>query len=115
MSHLRPCPACDRHVRAHETTCPFCDGPLGVDVSTPILPGTRVSRAARMAFGAAVSASLVAGCGNTKPASSGGGEVTADAGEATPTADAGVPEAAPPVDYGPAKPYGAPPADGLLV
>jgi hypothetical protein len=56
-SHLIACPACARHVRAHEPVCPFCAGALPVERPEPLAPapGARLSRAAIFAFGAAVS------------------------------------------------------------
>jgi hypothetical protein len=55
MSHLAPCPACNRHVAVVETTCPFCAATLresfrGQPRPTP--PPRRLSRAAMMAAGA---------------------------------------------------------------
>jgi hypothetical protein len=163
MSHLRPCPGCDRHVRADVTLCPFCDAALAVDAGSPVLPAARLGRAAQMAFGAAaVAASLsVAGCtknpagddsGNivqpygappdrtptpmldAATANANANEVDAsaalavavvDAGHEAGTPDAGKTRPPPtatatttttvsPRDWGNhAKPYGAPPADGL--
>ncbi len=121
MAHLRPCDGCLRHVRANETRCPFCDHTLAIDAQAPAPAPSRLGRAARMAFGAAVAtASFAAACGGgNKPAETGGptGGETADAApattsEATATATASSPPPPPPNE---AKPYGAPPADGLLV
>lgn len=120
MAHLRPCPDCERHVRADETRCPFCDASLAADATTPAVPASRLGRAARMAFGAAVATSIVA-CGNSKPpndGSTGSGTMTESSASATATATGTVTPPPPPPDGdngGPAKPYGAPPADGLLV
>ena len=53
-SHLVACPACARHVRASEATCPFCKGALDETTrSTPQRqgPSARLSRAALYAFG----------------------------------------------------------------
>lgn len=62
MSHLVPCPGCERHVRAHEASCPFCSVELDfADLQPPTLPGTRLSRAALFAF----SATLAAGVATT--------------------------------------------------
>ena len=39
MSHLVPCPECNRHVRVTETACPFCALPLDLSASPePQLP-----------------------------------------------------------------------------
>jgi hypothetical protein len=54
---LRPCPSCSRHLRAVETTCPFCGHALPVgfaDVPQPVFPKTRLTRAAIFALGAAL-------------------------------------------------------------
>ncbi|MBK7400007.1 MAG: hypothetical protein IPJ34_28070 [Myxococcales bacterium] len=120
--HLVPCTSCLRHVRATAAQCPFCDVALGVASADPGAPPARLSRAARMAFGAAVATTLVA-CGNNKmPADSTNGtnkpEPSASASVAPtaeptttakplPTTTSTVPTAMPP--------YGAPPVDGLLV
>jgi hypothetical protein len=62
MSHLVPCPGCERHVRAHEEACPFCSVELDLaNLPPPTLPGTRLSRAALFAF----SATLAAGVATT--------------------------------------------------
>jgi len=109
MANLRPCEGCLRHVRSDRERCPFCDHALAIDVSSPAAAPSRLGRAARMAFGAAVAtATLAAACGGNKPAETGG------SGTAGPTADAApVAEDANPANF--AKPYGAPPADGWLV
>jgi hypothetical protein len=62
MSHLVPCPACDRHVRLTERACPFCATALDARRTVPTLPlpGVGVGRLALFTF--ALSASL-AGCG----------------------------------------------------
>jgi len=118
--HLVPCTSCLRHVRASATACPFCDAALGVAGADPGTAPIRLSRAARMAFGAAVATTLVA-CGNNRaPADSTGPKpepsVSASAAPTTeptatakplPTTTSTMPTAAPP--------YGAPPGEGLLV
>lgn len=52
---LRPCPACSRHVRASEPSCPFCarqlDGAFR-SVSSPRPPTGHLARAALFALGA---------------------------------------------------------------
>ncbi len=64
MSHLVPCPECNRHVRVTEAVCPFCALPLDLaGTPEPRLPRTRLSRAATLAFGATLaSASALAAC-----------------------------------------------------
>ena len=55
MSHLLPCPACNRHVDAAETVCPFCAAVLheSFRAARPLLsPPRRLGRAALMAAGA---------------------------------------------------------------
>jgi hypothetical protein len=47
------CPSCQRHVRADEARCPFCESPLALTVAEPArLP--RASRAVLLAAGAAL-------------------------------------------------------------
>lgn len=112
MAPLRPCDACLRHVRADVTRCPFCDQALAI-AATHVERTPRLGRAARMAFGAAVAtASIAAACGGgNKPAETSGTN-TAEAG---PPADDAAPATSASIDPNMAKPYGAPPADGLLV
>lgn len=68
-----------------------------------------------MAIGAVVaSASIAAACGGNKPAETGGANSVAEAG--APAEDVSPPPATSgTLDPNMAKPYGAPPADGLLV
>lgn len=58
MSCLAPCPACGRHIAIDETTCPFCAAALPdsfrqANACRRSPPG-RLSRAARLAAGAAL-------------------------------------------------------------
>ena len=58
MSCLAPCPACARHIAIDETTCPFCmaavpDSFRQANACRQSPPG-RLSRAARLAVGAAL-------------------------------------------------------------
>jgi hypothetical protein len=58
MSCLAPCPACGRHIATDETTCPFCaaavpDSFRQANACRRVPPG-RLSRAARLAAGAAL-------------------------------------------------------------
>lgn len=128
MAHLRPCPVCACHVRANETTCPFCDAKLAVDEAVPSAAPERLGRAARMAFSAA--AITVAACDSSPkkeniamPYGAPPDRVMPDTGAPIPepvtaTADASPPKTQP--DAGTAavpstsppnivKPYGAPP------
>ena len=120
--HLRPCSVCSRHVRAEATRCPFCDQALDLAPPLPAVPSPRIGRAARMAFGAlsACAASNLAGCssGTGPVGDAGGGETSAVAdgsSHADAGTDSGVDTGTPqPFDSGNiAKPYGAPPADGM--
>lgn len=57
MSHLLPCPACNRHIDAAETACPFCAAPVTEVFGAPpprAMPPRRLGRAALMAAGAAL-------------------------------------------------------------
>jgi hypothetical protein len=132
-AHLRPCPACARHVRVSETGCPFCGGALADSFRAdprPQAPRARLARAALLALGTG-SVALVA-CSSTAPTPAYGGspvELPVDAGEdagdkadAQPAQDAAA-EAAPRVDGGEVvdggdldapttePPYGSPPRD----
>lgn len=114
MTALHPCPSCARHVRKHETTCPFCACALSLaDLPPRPLPTQRLGRAATWAF-----ATLVAS----------GGACSAQSHEidaAQPDArahemDGGPPDARPgcpahpedPACWGPDTGYGGPPLDG---
>ena len=71
MSHLTPCPECNRHVRIVERVCPFCACTLALAATPePRLPRTRLGRSATFAFGASLlSAAGVTACkDNTLPA-----------------------------------------------
>jgi len=74
MSHLVPCPACSRHVRVTEPTCPFCgDGLALAGTPAPSLPKSRLGRAATFAFGATlVGVTTVVACGGDDTSSGGG-------------------------------------------
>ena len=55
MSHLVPCPACNRHVDVAESACPFCATALPAAFRAqqpPAPPRARLGRAALMAAGA---------------------------------------------------------------
>jgi hypothetical protein len=82
MNPLVPCPTCDRHVRASETACPFCDSALPTDLASRAVPpaNRRLNRAAAFTFAASlavVSASVsTAACGGVVegPDDHGGGQ-----------------------------------------
>jgi hypothetical protein len=72
MSCLAPCPACGRHIATDETTCPFCvaavpDSFRQANACRRVPPG-RLSRAARLAAGAAL-IGVQASCGSAYGAS----------------------------------------------
>jgi hypothetical protein len=118
MAQLHPCPDCARHVRAGEAQCPFCGTAISAAPPAPAVADARLGRAARMAVGAAVTAVAVAsaGCGSSQTPSGGAGPSGTATDTATETAPATTATATEtPTQTVPiAKPYGAPPADGLL-
>ncbi|MEQ8454225.1 MAG: hypothetical protein RLO52_01410 [Sandaracinaceae bacterium] len=68
MNSLLPCPACQRHVRAAESLCPFCGETLPMSLRSRVasraaVPVRRLGRAATFAFGAALAASTASACG----------------------------------------------------
>jgi hypothetical protein len=75
MSELTPCPECQRHVRTTEACCPFCDSTLSLShVARPVLPRSRLGRAATFAFGATLaSATALVGCGGESESKKEGG------------------------------------------
>jgi hypothetical protein len=75
MSELTPCPECQRHVRTTESRCPFCDSALSLSrVALPVLPRSRLGRAATFAFGATLaSATALLGCGGESESKKEGG------------------------------------------
>jgi len=103
MAQLEPCPACTRHIRVDESTCPFC----GAQVTTTFaalkaraLPRTRLGRAALFAFGVSAAAAVMPGCSDDDDDDGGkdtdGGAANQDAGGnpqpvyGAPSLDAGV-------------------------
>lgn len=108
MKPLRPCPACSRHVRVTETSCTFCGEALETVTLPKVAPPARLGRAALLAFGAAAATATIAAC------TSGTGPIVADASVDDGGSDAQVPETGGQDTGSIAKPYGAPPADGLL-
>ncbi len=64
---LAPCPACRRHLRVTDPTCPFCGEPMPASFRRSVLRATatqRLSRSALAALGAAGLAGVaLAGCG----------------------------------------------------
>ena len=96
-SALTPCPACNRHVFADACACPFCATQLRVcEASREASPGAQLSRAVRLAAGAALVG--VAACTSTSvvalygapPFDGGSLEAGADGGAGgAPSTDAG--------------------------
>jgi hypothetical protein len=108
MRELTPCPGCQRHVRKTETSCPFCAQALALaDLPAPVLPRSRLGRAATFAFGATLAgATALVACGGEsegKKESAGG---SASSGSASGGAGAGQS----PGGTGIAPPYGLPAA-----
>jgi hypothetical protein len=77
MSAYNVCPACARHVKSHDATCPWCGARMGSGlVPTPLRrPRLRASRAQWLAYGAACA---VLGCTETGPTRSSPGEAGSD-------------------------------------
>jgi len=121
-SHLAACPACARHVRVSEPSCPFCHEALPSsfrELVAPPPPATRLSRAALYALGVGTLSAATAACGGAVRASgatdSGQGDGTSvgsgeDSGQDDGSSGVGVPIyggfAAP--DANVAVPYGLP-------
>ncbi len=120
-SALIPCSACNRHVRADETRCPFCDAAQPERaLATPAssgLPRKRLGRAAIMTAGALLGAAEA--CTDSKPLQPDAGPP--DSAAATDTNDDRGPVAlygAPAPEYGvppPATQSNAAPAEGTTV
>lgn len=115
---MRPCPACDRHVKTSDTSCPFCATALpdGFDAFAYPTTNKRMSRAAIAAFGA-ISASLaLTACGaSTSPSDSGiGNDATSpqDIQDVRNSPEVSVAAyGLPPMDGAVAPPYGIAPVD----
>ncbi len=100
---LRPCPACDRHVRHTESACPFCAAALTPDVpEAPRVDGPRLSRSAMLLLG---SAALAEACRQPQVAAVYGAPppIAVDAGATT------TPRSPPDDPGSSAEVYGAPP------
>lgn len=103
---LIPCPSCNRHVFTNACVCPFCAATLHVCGAARVAsPNPRLSRAARLAAGAALAG--VTACGGSAPKPPYGAPppydasldspVDADAADVVPRAD-GLVDATPPSD-----------------
>lgn len=118
-SALVPCPACDRHVRASEAACPFCNAPLPADLAPRpvVLPPRRLGRAAALAFGASLTLAacaneVVTGAAQGGTSGSGGSTVSNGTGGGSGSGgDIGVPLYGGPFPYDSGSPP-PPPADG---
>jgi hypothetical protein len=118
---LHPCPSCDRHVRASETTCPFCEASIAIVVPAPRMITERLGRAALFTLGAAVvvvSGVELSGCSSVPtyggPAQDSGSvsDAAVPADTSTANQDSGFfPPYGTPADTGP-QPDGGPPEDG---
>lgn len=95
---LRACSSCQRHVRDYETTCPFCNSTLDSAAPRRVPNVSRMSRAARLAVGAALATAALPGC--TKTSNNEGPDSTIAQPYGAP------PE---PTETTIAQPYGAPP------
>jgi len=115
MTDLAPCPACRRHARIDETTCPFCAAAL--PPGQPRVVG-RGGLARAAVFAGAALVTTAAGCGGkAKPADPDLENAAIDAG---PGDEPVVPDAAPYAEPDPdydnmPMPYGAPPARQRIV
>jgi len=107
---LAPCPACHRHVRASDGSCPFCGTGLKVVATVPSAVG-RLARGALFAF-----ASSVAACGGstapepTTTSDTGSGGAADTRGDTAPALDTRSDDTG-----NVAPPYGIPPDDTGVV
>ena len=94
---LAPCPACSRHIKTTERSCPFCKGAIPASIAESALPGasSRLSRAAAFAFTAslAVTGAAVAttGCSGSSTGT-GTDDASADGSTSDATSDATSPD-----------------------
>ena len=75
MTALLPCPGCQRHVRASDSRCPFCETTL-TPREVHLRPLPRLSRAAIVAF----TTTLAVGCGSSVTLQDDGGDTSTSAG-----------------------------------
>jgi hypothetical protein len=81
---LRPCPGCTRHVRANESTCPFCAAALpAAEESLSHEPTARPSSRHGVLFGVAAGAIAISTALMGTACAAYGGPAPSDAG--TPT------------------------------
>lgn len=111
---LRPCPQCTRHIKSSESACPFCNAVLDSEFAhySHTLPNKRMSRAALVAFGAAVALTGCAASTMAGDANQGQDAVVQnDQPNAMPDVSVAAYGLPPPEDGGVAPPYGIPPGD----
>jgi hypothetical protein len=90
---LHPCPACDRHIRAGETVCPFCSATVpdgfGASACAPVLLGAeRLSRAALVCLAAGAMAVACSKASSSASEASGNGGSAATEAASAPTESA---------------------------
>lgn len=102
MKNLVPCANCARHVRAFESTCPFCGAAASGESAERVVPSAkmRLGRAALFAFGATLAATTAA-CGSMTMPTDSGTNTDSQVADAAVDNDAG--------EGGPQTRYGAPP------
>jgi hypothetical protein len=104
MNDLVPCPSCRRHVRKHEPACPFCATELSLaQLPSPVLPRSRLGRAATFTFGATLAGAALMACGAESEEGKKGGSGGSAGGVATAGSAMG---------GNIAQPYGVPPFGG---
>jgi hypothetical protein len=91
MERLEPCPACQRHVRVSEPSCPFCGRDVRALSALPAreLPKQRLGRAALFAFGVGATAAGSVGCVEEAEPDQDASDDPAEAVDAASTKDAG--------------------------
>jgi hypothetical protein len=110
MNDLVPCPACRRHVRKHESACPFCSTELALaHLPPPVLPRSRLGRAATFTFGATLAGAALIACGGDSEEGKKGGGGESAGGSA---GQAGSATAGNAMGGAIAQPYGVPPLGG---
>ena len=113
MSELVPCPGCARHVRKHESACPFCNAELALShVPSPTLPKSRLGRAATFAFGATLAGAALVACGGESEQSKKGGGGSSAGGASGGSSAGSNAMAGSAMGGNIAQPYGVPPIGG---
>ena len=91
---LVPCSSCRRHVRASESSCPFCAAALPFDVRAETVsagPRRRLGSLAVMAFRATALSAAMTTCGGKVEEPAEGGDASSDAAAGASGAGAGSP------------------------